>query len=248
MHHAYDLERAMAWLRRREDEGSLRPAPAGVGSLIALDAADYQASLRWATLALGEPVPPVEAQVARASLALAERNTVLALALLQAAQARHGDDGRVWSAVGFAELLDQNLPAARTAFERAVVLLPGHIGTWHGLGWTALAQRDLPGARRAFDTALALDRNFAESHGGGAVVRALAGDDDGARSAIATALRLDRKCLSARYAEALLAGDARDTESLMRLADRLLSGKRAPLGSDMMDLLRNSRPKANNPP
>ncbi len=40
-----------------------------------------------------------------------------------------------------------------------------------------------------------------------------------------------------RSAEALLAGDARDTEALLRLAERLLGGQRAPLGADIVGLL-----------
>jgi len=232
------IERAMAWLQRREQAGPLSATSAGVASLIALDHGAYEDSLRWAEVALAEAEPPLEALVARASLALSEQNPGLARRLLHVAMARNDRDGRIWSALGFAELLEQKLPAARAAFERAVVLMERHVGTWHGLGWTALAQGDLPGARRAFAEALERDRNFAESHGGAAVVSALEGDADAARRQIEVALRLDRHCLSARYAEAVLGGDARDTQSLLRLADRLLAGRRVPLGGEVVDLLR----------
>jgi tetratricopeptide (TPR) repeat protein len=239
LHREGQLERAMAWLKRREASGPLDPTAAGVASLIALDQGDYEASLRWASAALQDADAPVEAMVARASLALSEQDAGLARGLLQAALARNPEDGRTWSGLGFTELLAQNLPTARSAFERAVVLMAQHVGTWHGLGWTALAQGDLPAARRALDAALERDRNFAESHGAAAVVRALEGDSAGARTGIEVALRLDRHCLSARYAEAVLSGEARDIDALLRLGDRLLGGKRGPLGSgDLGELLR----------
>jgi tetratricopeptide (TPR) repeat protein len=233
LHRARSLTRAMEWLLAREGRHMLRPPIAGIGSLIALDEGNYEASLRWAEVSLGSATPPVEALVARASLALAERNAALSRKLLTTALRDHPQDGRVWSTLGFAELLDQRFSSARSAFARATTLMPEHIGTWHGLGWTALAQGDLPAAHKAFEAALALDRNVAESHGGLAVACALSGDATGARGSVARAIGLDKTSLSARYAEALLGGDARDTSSLMRLAERLFAGKRAPFGEDM---------------
>lgn len=241
LHRDLQLERALAWLSRLEQDGQLQPATAGVGSLIAFDEGDYTTALRWSAFSLGTPPSPIEALVARASLALGESDPSRSRHLLQAALALNHGDGRVWSTIGFTELLDQRLPEARAAFDRAVVLMPEHVGTWHGLGWTALAQRDFAVAREAFVSALALDRNFAESHGSHAVALALSGDAEGARGAIAVALRLDRASLAARYAEALISGEARDSASLLRLADRLLMGKRTPLGSDLVGLLRNRR-------
>ena len=243
LHHAGQLDRAMAWLRAREGRGTLRTGPAGVGSLIALDDGDYAASLRWSDASLNGDLFVEEALVARASLALAARDAALANRLLAAALHTHPDDGRVLSALGFAHLLDQQLPAARAAFDRATSLIPGHIGTWHGLGWAALSQHDLPAARQAFESALRIDRNFAESHGGMAVVCALAGDEPGARAAVARALGLDPHSLSARYAEALLKGEARDVASLRRLAERLFVGQRAPLGGAMSDAIGTPAPK-----
>ncbi len=248
LHHGGEIERAMKWLEQREPAGGLDPAVAGVAALLALDQGDYEKSLRWSTRSLaGDSPAPVEAAVARASLALAERRADLARPLLASALERNAGDGRTWSAIGFTELLEQNLPAAREAFVRATAAMPGHVGTWHGLGWTAIAQRDLPAASAAFDAALALDRNFAESHGGVAVVLALSGSADAGRQAAARALGLDRSCLSARYAEALLQGDGRDAASVARLAERLLGGKQAPLGGDLLRLLQRSTPSGPGP-
>ncbi|HSW18711.1 MAG TPA: tetratricopeptide repeat protein, partial [Ramlibacter sp.] len=117
---------------------------------------------------------------------------------------------------------------------------PSHIGTWHGLGWTQLLLQDLDGARASFETALELDRNFAENHGGLAVILALQKQAQAAREHIELAQRLDRANLSSRYAQALLSGEAQDTQAIQRLAQRLLGGRKAPLGGQMSDWLPGS--------
>ncbi len=225
LHHAGEQPRALAWLAAREAAGRLDASVAGVGSLIALDHADLALARRWAEAALAAGAPP-EALVTRATLALGERNPRLARRLLEAALAHNPGDGRTWSALGYTELLEQNLAGARQAFDRALAAMPGHVGTWHGLGWACFAAGDLPGARAAFEQALALDRNFAESHGALAAAAAQAGDAATARGHIERALRLDRLCLSARYAESLLAGELRDPAAVQRLAERLLTARR----------------------
>ena len=98
--------------------------------------------------------------------------------------------------------------------------MPGHIGTWHALGWCHIAGQRLAEARACFERALALDRNFAESHGGLGIVSAMEGERDAAAESVERALRLDPKCLSARYAQALLSGEIRDSQSFQRMAER----------------------------
>jgi Flp pilus assembly protein TadD len=129
----------------------------------------------------------------------------------------------------------------------ALTFIPAHIGTWHGQGWAQVLRRDLAAARRSFQAALELDRNFAESHGALAVVLALEQQEQAARKHIELAKRLDVEGLSARYAEAVLTGEAQDTQAVQRLAQRLLGGRKAPLGGAMRDwLTSNARdPKQN---
>jgi Tfp pilus assembly protein PilF len=136
-------------------------------------------------------------------------------------------DGRSWSGLGLASLLAQDFEGARKQLETAVKHMPGHIGTWHALGWCHIAGQRLDAARHCFEQALALDRNFAESHGGLAVVAAMAGDRKGAEESVERALRLDPACLSARYAQSLLSGEIRDSESFRRLAEALAVRARA---------------------
>ncbi|KQV92862.1 tetratricopeptide repeat protein [Rhizobacter sp. Root1221] len=237
MHRAQRLDAAMAWARERWQVRQLATAAAGVASLVALDESDFTASLLWSDHALKEPGAPVEALVARASVALAEQAPALSRQLLQHALRLNPTDGRTWSALAFTDLMEQQLDAARASFAKALQAMPEHVGTWHGLGWTCLSQGDTDAALRAFEQAIELDRNFAESHGGLAVVLAMRKANDAAQEAIDRAIRLDGTSLSARYAQALLSGDASDSRSLRRLATRLLGGRAAPLGGSMLDLL-----------
>lgn len=120
---------------------------------------------------------------------------------------------------------DAHLSAAVTGFQRAISLMPMHIGTWHGQGWTHILRKDLAAARVSFEKALELDRNFAESHGGLAVVLALQGEAEAAKGQLELADRLDGANLSARYAQAVLSGDAQNAEFVQRLAERLLKAR-----------------------
>lgn len=234
---------AVAWARQREAENRLSPQLAGVAALAALDENDFDSCLRWSDAALRQGGPTLEALVARASAALAQRDVAVARKLLEQALHEHPDDGRSWSAMGYTDLLEQRLPQARGDFEKALAHMPEHIGTWHGLAWTLLLQGELDGAQRAFERALTLDRNFGESHGGLAVVLARRDDREGARQAIARALGLDVGSISARYAEAVLDGSAQDAQALQRLAHRLLGSRPALMGGTIADLLPQDSPR-----
>lgn len=238
LHRMTDIDGAMQWAMGRAASSQLAPDAAGVASLIALDAAQYKLSLDWAELALVHNPTHIEALVARASIALAERAPARARQWLQVALSRNPNDGRAWSTLGFADLLDQKLSLARADFDRAVLTMSSHIGTWHGMAWTALLQHDLPGADRALEMALALDRNFAESHGAMAVLRVLQGRREEAQASIDIARRLERGNFSAQYAQALINGEANDPQSVRRLAERMFAHQAAPLGGTIKDLLK----------
>jgi tetratricopeptide (TPR) repeat protein len=216
------LEQAWAWLEQQLARGLLRPAGCGVASLIALDLERFDAARALADRALADRPLQLEALVARACVALAERDTGRAIELLETALQCNPEDGRAWSALGLCSLQANELPLAQARFERALRSLETHIGTWHALGWSRLLQQDTAGALQAFRQALQLDRNFAESHGAVGLVLAVAGDPAGAEQHLERAHRLDPANVTGRYARALLAGQACDLSRLLALADRLL--------------------------
>lgn len=241
LHHDGQIDRAMTWTLQAEQQGRLDAQAAGVASLIAIDASDFEAAQRWSAASLSHSSTveaPVESLVTQASLALAARDAARAVQFADAVLQRQPGDGRAWSARGFASLLATDLAAAHDAFVKALSAMGQHIGTWHGLGWTQIMQGDLAAARNSFDTALALDRNFAESHGGLAVVLAMQSQRQAAEEHAELALRLDRSNVSGRYAQALLSGEVKDVEDLQRFARRLFGGRAGPLGGDMGDLFK----------
>jgi Tfp pilus assembly protein PilF len=225
LHRAGQLDRLMAWAADRAESGRLAADAQGVASLAALDAGDLVLAERWADASLTIHPMQREALVARATVALGVGEHDHAETLLARATSTGIDDGRVLSTVGLARLHAGALSEARELLERSVQLMPQHIGTWHVLGWTAFLQRDMTRARAVFTFALEMDRNFAESHGGLATVDAQEGHLDAASEGIQRALRLDRHCMSARYAQAILDGEAGDLVALQQLAQRLIAAK-----------------------
>jgi Flp pilus assembly protein TadD len=197
-----------------------------------------------ASTAIEAGVGGQEALVARATVAMAEGDTVSAFGALRPALEARPDDGRTWSTLGMASLQARDVVGARSQFARASQLMPGHIGTWHGLGWSCLLLSDRAGALSAFQRALALDENFAESHGAVGLVLALGRRTEQAEYHLLRAERLDRRNLTSRYARALARGQAQDAQALRHLAEKLLDrpglfGRRL---IDNVDALEKARP------
>lgn len=230
LHQAGEIKQAIEWARARAVNGALAPDAMGVASLAALDLGDMTTTQAWAAAALQENGQQLEALVAAGSVALARRDAAQARELLRRALSVHAEDGRAWSALGFAELLDLQLEAALFAFHQAVRFLPAHLGTWNGLGWTHVVRRDMDAAVQAFGQAVALDRNFGESHGGLAVAYAFLGQRELAEGEIARARGLDGNGLATQYASAILAGEVSDVESIQRLATQLLARRFGSVG------------------
>ncbi|MGC3963606.1 MAG: hypothetical protein QM803_09845 [Rhodocyclaceae bacterium] len=234
MHHQDEVDDALTLFRAYCEGGTLTAEALGVASLIAVDGASFVEAEQWARRAIAQSPAQLEAHTALGTLLLGAQNTLNARVHLERALALSPLDGRVLSAIGFCELSDGALDAARKRLTEATMGMPGHIGTWHGLGWCCIVQCDFVAAAHAFDTAISLDRNFAESHGGAAVVKVLAGQSDEARTLAGIALRLDATCLSAAYALALLNGEATDAAAVERMATRILKGRTATGGRNAL--------------
>lgn len=216
------IEEGWDWVNAQRNAGELGSAAQGIASLVAVDADDFTSAKTLADAALARHPTQSEALVARATVALAERDGPAATRWLALALQQNPDDGRTWSMLGLASLQAQQLSLSQSQLERAAALMPGHIGTWHALGWSRLLQRDQVNARKAFEQALALDGNFAESHGALGLVLALQGDAAQAERHLAIAGRLDPRNVSGRFAQALQRGEAADPERLQALVARLL--------------------------
>jgi len=227
LHRVSRLQDAVDTAHRWEDLGLLSPPAAGVASLAALDLDLADSAERWADQALQTGHRQFEALIARASTALGHTDPATAHTLLAEALRLNTGDGRSWAMLAFADLLSEQIDQSVAHFETALKYMPEHVGTWHGLGWALILQRELTRARKVFEHALEMDRNFAESHGGLAVVLALSGERAAATAAAETARRLDRTSVTARYAEAVLAGEHEDLGRLRKMAALALAGRGA---------------------
>ena len=222
-HRLYRLEEAIEAFAAEAPRRRLPPDAFGVASLMAFDEGRLEEARVWSEQALRGRPDQLEALVTRGSFALAEQDAKGALAAFEVALRVNGTDGRTWSGVAFARMLQADLAAADAAFQKAVASMPGHVGTWIGFGWCQFLAKRPQEARASFEEALRLDRNFGESHGALAVALARLGDVQRARGEVEIALRLDPQSLSARYAEAVLNGQADDPAAFLRMARRVLS-------------------------
>lgn len=221
-HRAWRLDAAWDWIQAADRSAVLQPTTRGVAALIAVDRGDFAAARNWSADALEEEGASMEALVAHGTVALAERQVVRAVEAFERALRLNAQDGRALGGLGLARLLGGDFTRARRHLEQAVLRVPEHIGTWHALGWTRLLQGDGAGALEAFRRALRQDRNFAESHGAVGLALAHQGEPEEARRHLDLADRLDPSNVTARYARAVLAGEAGDAARLAALARRLL--------------------------
>ncbi len=216
-----------------------------MASLIALDAGAFEASRRLASLSMSAGQGCAEALVALSSLATAKRDAPNGQRFALRALVLMPDDGRALSALGLAQMLEGDLPAAKASFDAALKTMPDHVGTWLALGWAALLMEDLAAALAAFEQGVARDRNFGEAHGGLAAAQARLGRRDEALASIERARRLYAQGLSLRYAQMLLdGGSLQDNRDLLPLARRLLRERQAPLGGTFADWLPQEEPAA----
>lgn len=241
MHHTGELDAAMELIAAQEKAGRVDPEFYAVASAICFDAEALEEAERLCQAAAAGGAAPIEALVIGGSIALARTDTGAARPLLEQAIERNPREGRAWSSLGLASLLDRDLNSADRQLAKAVELLPTHIGSWHALGWCKIFRGDLAAAEALFRHALELDRNFGDSHGGLAVVQAMLGQRSAAEGGIERALRLDPQSLSARYAQMVLSGVAADQEKFNAMARRLLAGRSGPFGADLAQLVLSAR-------
>jgi len=217
------LDEGLEAFRRIQAQVPVAADAWGVASLMAIDAGSMDEARAWSDRALRSRPDQMEALAARGSLGLGAQDPAEAVQAFQQALRVNPGDGRSWSGLAFARMLALDLPGALDAFRRAVEAMPDHVGTWIGYGWCLILTRDARAAREVLERGLQVDRNVGEVHGALAVALARLGEAAQARAEIDVALRLDRTSLSARYAEAVLSGEADDPQAFLRLARRVLA-------------------------
>jgi len=226
-HRLYRLKEALEAFRSVLARIAISPEVLGVASLIAAEAGSLAEARAWSERALSGRPDQMEALAARGTVALAAEDAPKALAFFSRALRVNQHDGRIWSGVGLAHMLQMDLTGADQAFAQAVETMPDHVGTWLAWGFCRLVSNHPQEAREAFEKALELDRNFADSHGALACALIRLGEADRGRDEMELALRLNRGSVSARLAQTLLSGEVADPAAMLRLGRRVLEQQRA---------------------
>ena len=209
---------------------------AGMLSLLYCDCDDLASADKWSTQALKANPNNLDALLAAGNIALGSEDSKIAKDMLHRAIAVQATNGRAWTSLGLADLLDLDIDAAHVKLLQAVKYMPQHIGTWHILAWIQLLKNDIDGAEESFKQALALDENFGETHGGLATVAAARGNFDDAERLSKVARRLNPNAMSAHYAQALRLQRQGSSDVAERIIKSALSQGKAPLGGNLLDM------------
>jgi tetratricopeptide (TPR) repeat protein len=218
-HHLGMMEEAQQVCIDNPDPAAADAALAGAYALVFFDTDDALRAARWAGIALRLNPKSIDGRVVQALLLATRLRTDEAKSMLDSVVADAPQTARAWIGLGSIAMLSQDLAAAHSLLSRGVELMPGHVGSWHALGWTQFMQGDLQAAQATFEHALQLDRNFAETHGALASVAASKGERESAERSLEVALRLDPDCLSAKFAQSVLARRAGDVVQAQAIID-----------------------------
>lgn len=224
LHHLGSVDEAVAVADENTDPARSDGALAGVFALLYLDADRPMPAARWAKTALKFNPDSVDGLVVVGTLQITQMRTAEAERQFKHALRLSPEAGRAWLGLGTLALLARDFPKAKQLVEKSLQSMGGHVGTWHMLAWTQLAAGDLASAENAFQHALELNRNFAETHGGLATLAAMRGNAGGAETLIEVAERLDPACLSAKFARAVLMGNAGDPATAQRIVTETVAG------------------------
>lgn len=225
LHHAGDLDQALAYLDQLDETALLTGSTSGVASLVCLDEGREEQAERLATAALMKNPNQLEALITQASLALGNRDATTAAQVFSRVLEISPNEGRAHSGLGFAGLLSLNLSQAEAAFTTAKTYMPMDIGVWQGAGWCYFMLGQLDKARSDFEAALALAPDYAEIYGSLAMLDVVEKRPEAAQDRIRTARHYDPDCVTAQYAEDWLNGKTEIPEQTKTFVQDLLFRK-----------------------
>lgn len=237
-HYLGELDEAIAVAAAHLETHPDDAAVAGMLGLLYFDNDNLEQAKVWSdrAMALGGS-PGIDTLLAAGGAALGYEDTDRAKSLLEQAVGVSPRNGRAWSSLGLAEMLEFDLPAARDHLFKATQYMPEHIGTWLALGWSQLLQQDVDGAEASFNAALAIDENFGETHGALAAIYATRGDWARAEASSKIARRLDPQGMSAAYTQILqMQRDGKGDLALKAMQGALTRGT-SPAGGSLMDMV-----------
>jgi tetratricopeptide (TPR) repeat protein len=209
-HHLGLMDRAVTVADENRELARTDSALAGAFAMVYLDDSRAVDAARCAAYSLRANPRCIDALTVDATLRLAAGDVETAKKVFEDLVSVNPNLGRAWVGLGSMALLQRDFAQAKLDLTRGVETMPGHVGSWHMLGWTHLMAGELSDAERVFDHAMELNHNFAETHGALAAIAAMRGHQDKAQEMIKVALRLDPACLSAQFAQSVIAANSGD--------------------------------------
>ncbi|MCO7223726.1 lipopolysaccharide assembly protein LapB [Pleionea sp. CnH1-48] len=195
----------------------------GLLSLIYTDLASYENGYKVSkSVLVAEPLQ-LEACIAFVTCALAIQKVDEVINVLEPALNAYSEVGRLWMLKGELCMLESRFDDALSSLNKAVSLMPAHIGSWHLMAWSQILIGEIESARESFISALNIDRNFSESHGGLAVTQIMLNDTESAKESTRRALGLDAKGMAGRYAQSLLLEREGEAEKAKALIEQVLA-------------------------
>ena len=188
-------------------------------SVLALDIEDRNLARQAAEIARDHP----DGKTTLATLALEDADTETAFSLFNEVVVSNPMKPRSWIGRGLTQLMLGDYVEGAKDLDHGAKLFGDHLGSWIAAGWAYFIQRNYEESRIRFQTALDFDPSFSESHGSLAVIAVLDGDEQKARHLIRTARGLDKNCLSAAFAQSLLAGARGQADVARQITEKALN-------------------------
>ena len=225
LHHLGLMDEAVALLPLAEADQDTASEARSMRAIIALDQEDTESARELAENLLQENPRDVEGNLVVGTLHLTDGELSAAETNFATALAEKPNSGRGWLGQGLLAMLRGEFVRSAEFLERAVELMPTHLGTYNALAWAYICAGDIDKAESAALRAKAIEPRFAETQGTLAVIALLKGDKSAAASQAKLASRLGANSFAGRFAQALIESNAGEQESAEATLEQILGSE-----------------------
>ncbi|MBB3063478.1 tetratricopeptide repeat protein [Microbulbifer rhizosphaerae] len=237
LHHLGRMDEAteLLWVAATHDETALEAE--SMLAIIALDQESVENARSLANSILGKNPQNVEANLVAGTLSLNDGDLAVADTNFSVALAEKPSSGRGWLGKGLLAMLRRDFAQSTDCLERAVELMPTHLGTYNALAWAYICANDLDKAEEVAQRAKSIEPRFAETQGTLAVISLLKGDKSSASIQSKLANRLSGNSFAGRFSKVLLDSDSGEVLSAESLMGQILNSEINKQGESLVKAL-----------
>ncbi|MEX2964298.1 tetratricopeptide repeat protein [Microbulbifer sp. TYP-18] len=225
LHYLGRMEEAEKLLVALEMDTELSMECKSMRALIALDNEKSEAALSLAKELLNKNPDNVEGNLVAGTLSLTDGNLSEADKCFSVVLAQKPGSGRGWLGKGLLVMLKGDFVHSAEYLERAVELMPNHLGTYNALAWAYICSGELGKAEEAAMRANTIEPRFAETQGTLAVIALMKGDKPVANVKAKLANRLSGNSFAGRFAKALLDSGVGEQANAERQLEQILNSE-----------------------